>query len=230
MYSNGSQCPSRSARGAKPREWHHRPRASLCFSVCRLLQTETVVGVHYCVSTCWQTTNEIWITSSEIWIIWIISIPPTYPSASLLKRLAAMFYVCLLSRCLFYFPANLKAGQLRRGKEPGRREWWPFVQMWPIICCIHCSTASWLSALWGELMHTQIPGFTHTLTSSYIGLIPRQGLFKCTFPLDGLIFACPWADAGIQMPLKCFSPDVWVVHSSLYRVHTKHHASRSDNY
>ncbi len=93
-------------------------------SVCWLLQTETVVGVHHCMSTCSQTANEIWITATEIWIIWIISIPPTYPSASLLKRLAVMFYVSLLSLVSlpFFFLSRPKGGSAeeRKGAGEGR--------------------------------------------------------------------------------------------------------------
>ena len=56
-------------------------------------------------------------------------------------------------------------------------------------------------------MYIQVPAFLVHFS--------RWRLFKCTFPLDGLIFACSWADAGIQVPLKCSSPAVWVVHFSL---------------
>lgn len=44
LYSNGGQSPSRLVREAKSWEWHHCPRACLCFSACWLLQTGSVVA------------------------------------------------------------------------------------------------------------------------------------------------------------------------------------------
>lgn len=117
LYSNGSQSPSRLVWEAKSWKWHHCPRASVCFPVCWLMQTETVVGVHHCVSACMRTANEIWITATEIWIIWRISIPPTAP----LKHRAVMFYVSLLSfvSLPFLFLSRSKGGSTEERKGAG---------------------------------------------------------------------------------------------------------------
>lgn len=154
------------------------PFCGLC--ACWLPQTETVVGVHHYVSACSQTVNEIWIRATEIWIIWIISIPPTYPSASVLNRLAVMFYVSLLSFVSFpfLFRSRPKGGSAeeRKGVGEGR-----VVAFRPDVAY------NLLHTLFFGLLAFSTMRWAHAHARVIAGSCARRYLDSHTFPIDTLV-------------------------------------------
>jgi len=73
--------------------------------------------------------------------------PCLFSQASSYNVLCTTVVFCITVFCP---PAGLKEVQQRRRKELQMDKWILFVQMWPIICCTHCSMASLLSVLWGK--------------------------------------------------------------------------------
>lgn len=139
--------------------------------------------VYRCVSTCVQTTNEIWITATEIWII---SIPPTSPSASRLERLDVMFYVSLLSFVPLCFSVSQQAQQrFPRGKERSQRGASGGISSRRgLQCAAHAVLRP--PGFQHDEVRPRNSSIIYTQTSPSSRLL-RRGLSKCTFPLDELI-------------------------------------------
>lgn len=102
----------------------------------------------------------------------------------------------LLSRCLFFFFSRPKGGSAeeRKGVGEGRTVAFRPDVAYNLLHTLFYGLLAFSTMRWAHA-HADVIARSrtgrhldlHTFPSSHIGLIPRQGLFKCTFPLDSLI-------------------------------------------
>lgn len=188
------------------------------------------VGVHHYVCAYVQAANENWIIASEIWIIWI-SIPPTFPSASLHYCLAVMFYVSLLFFVslpfLFLSRPKVASVEERKGAGEGRVVAFRPDVAYNVLHTLFYGLLAFSTMRWAHTHACVIARSctrrypkSYTFLSSDICIIPTQGLFKCTFPLDCLIVRTREQMLKSKCHSKNCSPSVWMVHFSLDQLYT----------